>query len=94
MKYLFSNVAGSYFSLFSEKDKDLYYKMKDNNVCGPSIIFNRYHEKDKTNIRNVEMRKKGQEPKPCKKIVGYDANALYLWAMMQPMPTGQYERWV
>ena len=28
------------------------------------------------------MRKKGQEPKPCKKIVGYDANALYLWAMM------------
>ena len=92
MKYLFSNVAGSYFSLFSEKDKDLYYTMKDNNVGGPSIIFNRYHEKDKTNIRNVEMRKKGQEPKPCKKIVGYDANALYLWAMMQPMPTGQYTR--
>jgi hypothetical protein len=38
------------------------------------------------------MRKKGQEPEPCKKIVGYDANALYLWAMMQPMPTGQYTR--
>ena len=92
MKYLFSNVAVTYFSLFSEKDKDLYYTMKDNNVGGPSIIFNRYHEKDKTNIRNVEMRKKGQEPKPCKKIVGYDANALYLWAMMQPMPTGQYTR--
>jgi hypothetical protein len=40
MKYLFSiNVAVTYFSLFSEKDKDLYYTMKDNNVGGPSIIF-------------------------------------------------------
>jgi hypothetical protein len=92
MKYLFSNVAGSYFSLFSEKDNDLYYTMKDNNVGGPSIIFNRYHEKDKTNIRIVEMQKKVQEPKPCKKIVGYDGNARYLWAMMQPMATGQYTR--
>ena len=30
MKYLFSN--DTYLSLFSEKDKDLYYTMKDNNV--------------------------------------------------------------
>ena len=92
MKYLFSNVPNVYFSLFTEKDKDLYYTMKDNNVGGPSIIFNRYHEKDKTNDRNVEMRAKGREPKPCKKVVGYDANALYLWAIMQDMPTGQYTR--
>ena len=92
MKYLFSNVPNVYFSLFTEKDKDLYYTMKDNNVGGPSIIFNRYHEKDKTNVRNVEMRAKGREPKPCKKVVGYDANALYLWAIMQDMPTGQYAR--
>ena len=27
-----------------------------------------------------------------KKIVGYDANALYLWAVMQNMPTGSYTR--
>jgi hypothetical protein len=92
MKYLFSNVPDIYFSLFTEKDKDLYYTMKDNNVGGPSIIFNRYHEKDKTNIRNVEMRRKNLKPKPCKKVVGYDANALYLWAIMQDMPTGQYTR--
>ena len=77
-----------YFSLFNEKDKDLYYTMKDNNVCGPSIIFNRYHEKDKTRIRDAEMTKKNLKPKPCKKVVGYDANALYLWAIMQDMPTG------
>ena len=42
MKYLFSNVPNVYFSLFTEKDKDVYYTMKDN-VGGPSI-FNRYHE--------------------------------------------------
>ena len=34
MKYLFSNVPNVYFSLFTEKDKDLYYTMKDNNVGG------------------------------------------------------------
>lgn len=44
--------------------KDLYYTMKDNNVGGPSIIFNRYHEKDKTKMRNAEMITKHQEPKP------------------------------
>ncbi|CAB4020669.1 Hypothetical predicted protein, partial [Paramuricea clavata] len=56
MKYLFSNIPGTYFSLFSEKDKDMYYSMKDNNVGGPSIIFNRYHEKGKSFIRKEEMR--------------------------------------
>ena len=46
MKYLFSNVPDVYFSLITEKDKDLYYPMKDNNAGGPNIIFNRYHEKE------------------------------------------------
>ena len=90
MKYLFSNVPDTYFSLFGEQDKDMYYTMKDSNVGGPSTIFNRYHEKDKTKIRNLEMRAEGKESKSCKNVVGYDANALYLWAIMQNMPTGQY----
>ena len=72
MKYLFSNIPDTYFLLFGEQDKDMYYTMKDNDVGGPSIIFNRYHEKDKTKIQNLEMRAKGKEPKSCKK----------LWAMM------------
>ena len=92
MKYLFSNVPSTFFSLLNEKDKDLYYTMKANNVGGPSIIFNRYHEKDKTFIREVQMRGKGEEPKPCQKVVGYDTNALYLWAIMQDMPTGKFSR--
>ena len=70
----------------------MYYNMKDNNVGGPSIIFNRYHEKDKTKKQNLEMRAEGKEPNSCKKVVRYDANALYLWAIMQNMPTGQYSR--
>ena len=41
-------------------------------------LFHRYHEKDVTNIRGEET---------CRSIVGYDANALYLWALMQDMPT-------
>ena len=28
----------------------------------------------------------------CRSIVGYDANALYLWALMQDMPCGWYTR--
>ena len=73
MKYLFSNVPNIYL-LFTEKDKDLFYTKKYNNVGGPSNIFNRYHEKDKTVIRNAEMIRKNTEPRPCKKVVGYDAN--------------------
>ena len=69
MKYLFSNIPNVYFSLFTKKDKDLYYTMKDNNVGGPSIIFNRHHEKEKNFIRNAEMTRKNLEPKPCKKVV-------------------------
>ena len=92
MKYLFTNVPDTYFSLFSEKEKDFYNTMKDNNVDGPSIICNGYHEKEKTFIRNAEMTSKHQEPKPLKNFVEYDANTLYLWAIMQDIPTGQYTR--
>ena len=51
------------FYLFGEKDKinsndtdmkrnNLFYLLKDTIVGGPSIIFNRYHEANKTKIRN------------------------------------------
>ena len=54
---------------------------KENIVGGPSIIFNRYHEAGKTFIQN-------NPNKPCQKTIGYDANALYLWAMGQDFPAG------
>ena len=61
-------------------------------VVGPSIKFHRYHEAGKTKIREKEMEDQGKQAKTCQKIVGYDANALYLWAIMQDMPTGSFTR--
>ena len=84
LKYLMKSIPNSTnFSLIHNKDADLFQIMKRNLVGGPSIVFTRYHEKGHTKIRGG---------KTCQKIVGYDANALYLWAIMQEMPTGQYIR--
>ncbi len=47
------------------------------------VLFNRYHEANKTRIRNGD--------KLSKIIIGYDANALYLWAIAQEMPTGKHK---
>ena len=69
------------FHLFSEKNKDIYQLFKQNIVGGPSIIFNRYNEAGKTFIRN-------NPNKPCQKIIGYDANALYLWTIGQKLGVG------
>lgn len=90
LTYLFLTLEpGIYFSLFDERNKDLYHTFKQNMVGGPSIIFHRFHEAGKTKLRENEL---GDEAKLCQKIVGYDANALYLWAIMQQMPTGSYTR--
>ncbi|XP_063966739.1 uncharacterized protein LOC135156886 [Lytechinus pictus] len=83
MKYLMKCSPDAHFSVISEEDKDLYYTFRDNLVGGPSIIFHRYHERGVTKIRGG---------KPCVKIIGFDANALYLHAIMQEMPTGHYVR--
>ena len=83
--YLFTDLPSkTYFVTFNRTNSDLHKLVKDNIVGGPAIIFHRYHEKDVTKIRG------GGET--CRSIVGYDANALYLWAIMQDMPTGWYTR--
>ena len=82
LKYMFQNLP-SYFTVPNEKNKDLYQLFKNNIVGGLSIVFHRYHERDVTTIRPRNY----EEPKACKKIIGYDANALYLWSTMQVMPT-------
>ena len=83
--YLFSKLPkDTFFTVFNNTNKDAHKLVKDNIVGGPAIIFHRYHEKGITKIRG------GSEL--CRKIVGYDANALYLWALMQDMPTGWYVR--
>ena len=83
--HLFNDLPNdTYFVTFNRTNSDLHKLVKDNIVGGPAIIFHRYHEKNVTRIRG------GSEP--CRSIVGYDANALYLWALMQDMPTGWYTR--
>ena len=83
--HLFNDLPNdNYFTVFNRTNSDLHELVKDNIVGGPAIIFHRYHEKDVTKIRG------GGET--CRAIVGYDANALYLWALMQDMPTGWYVR--
>ena len=59
------------------------YKFQENVVGGLPIMFHRFHEKHKTRIRGEKI---------CKRIWGADPNALYLWALSQPMPTGYYAR--
>ena len=63
-----------------EDQKDLHTLMKANNVGGPSLVFRRYHAKGETFIRN-------NLEKPTQSLIGYDCNALYLYCLMQEMPT-------
>ena len=78
--YLFTYLPSkTYFVTFNRTNSDLHKLVKDNIVGGPAIIFHRYHEKNVTRIRG------GGET--CRSIVGYDANALYLWALMHDMPS-------
>ncbi len=70
---------------FSEKDKDLAEKLREDTVGGPPIVFTRKAEVGVTRIRDSDN--------VCQSILGIDANQLYPYAMCQPMPTGPYTRW-
>jgi len=72
------------FALFDNHNRDLHQMFKDNVIGGPSIIFTRYHKSHESFIRN------GDEW--CEKVVGYDANALYLECIGKPMPVGPFIR--
>ena len=80
MVFQSANEQGAYFSLIDKKNSDLYFTMLSNIVGGPSLIFHRYAEAGKTFIRGGS--------KKVKKVVGFDANALYLWAFDQEFPVG------
>ena len=67
--------------------KEAYDMLKNAMVGGPSIVFKRYHEVGVTQIRSHRYTK----TKTCKKIIGYDANALYLSTMLREMPCGKEE---
>ena len=73
------------FALIDSNNKDLFYKIKSNIIGGPSIIFKRHAKAGETFIRN-------NPEEICQKIIGFDANALYLWAIGQDMPVGPFIR--
>ena len=66
-------------------EKNCSILFKDSIVGGPSIIFNRYNETGTIHIHNRNG------IKLCAKIIGFDENALYLWALSQLMLVGQHE---
>ena len=73
--YLFNELpSNTFFIVFNQKNGDLHLLVKGNIASGPAIIFHRYREKDVTKIRGEE--------ETCRSIVGYHANALYMWALM------------
>ncbi|POM58540.1 Hypothetical protein PHPALM_36800 [Phytophthora palmivora] len=53
--------------------KDIYSRMKANIAGGPSIIFNRYAKRNEIKICGGKLRKK---------IIGHDANTLYMWGLV------------
>ena len=73
------------FYPFTEGDKDLLEKIREDVVGGPSIVFTRKAVVDETFIR--------KSTNLCKSIVGIDASQLYPYSMCQPMPAGLYTRW-
>ena len=75
----------SKFYPFTESEKDLLEKIREDMVGGPFIIFTRKAVVVKTFIR--------KSSNLCKSIVGIDASQLYSHSRCQPMPTGLYTRW-
>ena len=67
-------------------ERAVYNLLKTGMVGGPSIVFCRYHEAGVTQIRS---HKYGKEAKPCSGVIGYDANALYLYCSGSEMPCGK-----
>ena len=70
---------------FTEGDKDLFEKIREDVVGGPSIVFTRKAVVDESFMR--------KSTNICKSIVGIDASQLYLYSMCQPMLTGLYSCW-
>ena len=84
LHYLLKGVIDRNAELYSPS-KEAYEMLKEAVVGGPSLIFTRHHEVGKTRIRSHQT----AEPRLCKNILGYDANALYLSTMLREMPCGK-----
>ena len=73
------------FYPFTETEKVLLEKIREDMAGRPSIVFTRKAVVHETFIRKLSNM--------CKSIVGIDASHLQLYPICQPMPTGLYTRW-
>ena len=78
-------ITDSKFHPFTESDKDLLEKIREDMVGGPSIVFKRKAVAEEFFIR--------KSLNLCQSIVGIEASQLYNYSMCQPMPTGFYTKW-
>ena len=65
--------------------KEAYDMLKAAVVGGPSLVFTLHHEVGVTKMRAHQQK----NAHPCRKIVGYDANSLYLSTMLREIPCGK-----
>ena len=73
------------FYPFTEGDKELLEKLREDVFGGPSIVFTCKAVVDETFIR--------KSANMCKSIVGIDASQLYPYSMCQPMPSSLHILW-
>ena len=79
-KLIFSSLQDDYFTTFSKTHQHIYTDLRQNLTGGPSIVFTRLMGKGRI-MNNDQI---------CQKIVGYDCNSMYLWALGLAQPTGSY----
>ena len=84
LHYLLKGAIDRNAELYSPS-KEAYEMLKEAVVGSPSLVFTRIHEVGKTRIRSHQI----AEPRLCKNILGYDANALYVSTMLREMPCGK-----
>jgi len=88
---MFSDLPPGVFStLINQSNSDLHQLIKKNVCGGLSVVFHREHQADVMYICHREF---GANAKLCKKMLGYDANSLYLGALQRAMPTGNVIRY-
>eukprot|EP00662_Eupelagonemidae_sp_cell21_P036402 gene36402-15539_t len=82
MRCILNGAVARGFELWAPQSDEEYDLLRSGMVGGPAIIFTRLAEATKTMIRK-------HGTKVCKRVLGFDANALYLWCLAQLMPTGK-----
>ena len=83
LHYLLRGAVERNAELYSPS-KEAYDMLKEAVVGGPSLVVTKYHEVGVTGIWSHQI----AEPRLCKNILGYDANALNLSTMLREMPCG------